>query len=193
MRAEQLYRVLMHAYPPGFRDTFGREMTLVFRDQQRDGLVARRYWIALIIEVASTAPRLWAEELYDSFLTMGMAMKLMSVLAILVGALETLNGFVESRAFAFGRRDALSQVLLALSIASAVLMTFAGLALLLRGRAAQTLGRLAAIGCLATFAFMAATRPMMSIAATTVGLAFPLALLITLFTKRGPADPAAVS
>jgi len=193
MRAEQVYRVLMHAYPPGFRDTFGREMTLVFRDQERDGLVARGYWIALAIDVASTAPRLWTEELYDSFRMRGTAMKLMSVLAMLVGVLETVNGLIESRAVAFGRRDGLSQVVLVLSIASAVLMTFAGLALLLRGRAARTAGRIAAIGSLATFAFMAATRPMMSIAATGVGLAFPVALLVTLFVKRGPADRAAVS
>ena len=193
MRAEQLYRVLLHAYPPGFRATFGREMTLMFRDQQRDGLVASRYWIALIIELTSTAPRLWAEEIYDSFLIRGTAMKLMSVLAILIGALETVNGLVESRAFAFGQRDALSQALLVLAIASALLMTVAGLALLLRGRAAQMTGRIAATGCLATFAFMAATRPMMSVAATAVGVAFPLALLIALFVKRGPADRAAVS
>lgn len=193
MRAEQFYRVLMQAYPPGFRNAFGREMTLVFRDQQRDGLVAWRYWIALIIEVASTAPRLWAEEVRESFLNMETAMKLMSVLAILVGVLETANGLVESQAFAFGQRDTLSQVVLVLSIASAVLMTFAGLALLLRGRAARTMGRLAAVGCLATFAFMASARPMMSVAATGVGLAFPVALLVTLLVKRGAATSATAS
>jgi hypothetical protein len=183
MSAERVYRALMHAYPPGFRSAFGREMTLVLRDQQRDGAVTWRYWIALVAEIAATAPRLWAEELHESFLMRTMMLKLMSVLSMLVGVLETVNTLLESHAGPVGQRDALSRSLLILLIASTVLLTFAGLALLLRGRAAQTTGRVAAISCLGAFAIMVATRPMMSIAATAVGLAAPVALLVALGTK----------
>jgi len=179
-RREQLYDFLMRAYPPAFRGAFRREMVFDFRDQQREGLITRDYWIALIIEIASTAPRLWVEELHDGFLQTELPMKVMAILAIVVGILETLNSLAESRAAAFGSRDPLSQLVLVLTIAGAVLLTLAGLTLLVRGHAARTVGRIAAVSCLATFAFMAAARPIMSIGATLLGIAFPLSLLVAL-------------
>lgn len=188
---EQFYGLLMRAYPPAFRREFGREMVLDFRDQCRDGLVTRRYWIALIIETASSAPRLWAEEFRDGFLLTELPMKLMAVLTTLVGIFETVNSLLEARTTAFGSRDPMSQLVLVLTIASGVVLAIAGLTLLVRGQAARTAGRIAAVGCLVSFAFMFAARPMMSIAATFVGIAFPLSLLAFLMvsarnTKRAP-------
>jgi hypothetical protein len=182
--AESMFRSVMCAYPPAFRRAFGRELVLVFRDQERNGLITRGYWVALIIEIVSTAPQLWAEELHDGFLITELTMKLMAILAILIGMLETLNSLSESREALFAHRDPVSRAVLILTIASALLLTLAGLALLVRGEAARTIGRIAAVGCLIAFVFMASARPMMSVGARLVGIAFPISLLVFLFVRR---------
>jgi len=180
---EWLYRLVLQLYPPDFRATFLREMVLVYRDQQRDGLVNARFWLTVVADATGAAPRLWLEELYDGLLMTEATVKIMAVFAILIGGLETLNSLAESRAAAFGGRDPLSQVMLVLAIAAAVLLTVAGLAMLVRGPSARKIGWIGALGCLGVFALMAATRPMMSVAATLAGLVFPAVMMAFLYVK----------
>lgn len=182
---EWLYRLVLQAYPPAFRGSYGREMVLVYRAQRRDGLVDTRYWLACIADAAATAPRLWMDELHDGFLATEGAMKTMGILSVIAGLLEAANSLAEFRAAPFGGRDLLSQAVLVLVIATSVLLAVAGLALLFRGHAARRLGWIGAVTCLGTFSLMLATRPMMSIAATGLGIAFPLTLWIFLYVKRG--------
>jgi hypothetical protein len=181
---EWLYRLVLQAYPPGFRGSFGREMLLVYRAQRRDGVVDSRYWLACIADAGATAPRLWMDELHDGFVATARAMKSMGILSVIAGLLETANSLVELRVSAFGERDPLSQAVLVLVIATGVLLTVAGLAFLFRGDAARRLGWISAVTCLGAFSLMLATRPMMSIAATGLGIAFPLALWIFLSVNR---------
>lgn len=181
---EWLYRLVLRAYPPAFRGSFGREMLLVYHAQRRDGVVDTRFWLACIVDAVATAPRLWMDELHDDFLATERALKTMGTLSVIAGLLETANSLVEFRASAFGERDSLSQAVLVFLIATGVLLAIAGLALLFRGHAGRRLGWIGAVTCLGTFSLMLATRPMMSIAATGLGIAFPLALCILLYLKR---------
>jgi hypothetical protein len=59
-----------------------------------------------------------------------------------------------------------------------------GVALLVRGRRAIKLARVAAFGCLIVFAALAAVRPGFSIASLLLGMAFPVAMLLFL-RRRG--------
>ncbi|HEY4215532.1 MAG TPA: hypothetical protein VGM67_00255 [Gemmatimonadaceae bacterium] len=190
---EWLYRLVLHAYPPEFRGSFGREMLSVYRAQHRDGVVDIRYWFACITDAVATAPRLWMEELHEGLRATGGTMRRMGMLAAIAGVLETANSLIELRASAFGERDTVSQAVVLLVTATGVLLTVAGLALLFRGDAARRLGRIGAAGCLGAFSLMLVTRPMMSMAATGLGIAVPLALWLFLYVRRtkGETRPAA--
>lgn len=181
---EWMYRLMLQLYPPDFRASFEREMVLLYRDQRREGVVNARFWMSFVAETLGNAPRLWVEELRDGLLNTEAAVKVMGLLTLLIGALETLNSLVESRSYNFGSRDSLAQLLLVLAIASAVLLTLSGLALIFRGPSARRTGWIAAVFCLGTFILMAATRPMMSVAAMLVGVAFPLVMMAFLFARR---------
>src|SRR5205823_13870582 len=107
-------------------------------------------------------------------------------LAMLIGALEAANSVAE--AFAGGSRGGPGLAIAAVVVAavSALLLLAAGVALLARARGAATLARNAAVICLVVFAAIAAIRPMFSIAASILGIGFPVALLIVLYrSPRG--------
>ncbi|MGZ8455127.1 MAG: hypothetical protein ACXW61_01910 [Gemmatirosa sp.] len=69
---ERVYRVLLRAYPASFRTAYGREMTLLFRDQLNDRRRASerrgearagvgayaRFWAAVVWDVTRSAPAL---------------------------------------------------------------------------------------------------------------------------------------
>ena len=181
---EWLYRIMLQAYPPAFRGTFGREMLLVYRAQRRDGVVDTRYWLASIADAAATAPRLWMDELRDGFHSAEGTMKTMGIISALAGLLEIANASVELRASAFGGRDLLSQTVLVFVIATASLLVVAGVALLFGGHAARRLAGIGAAACIGAFLLMLATRPMMSVAATGLGIAFPLVLWLSLYVSQ---------
>lgn len=181
---EWLYRLMLQAYPPAFRGSFGREMLLVYRAQRRDGVVDMRYWLASIADAAATAPWLWLDELHDGFHSAEGAMKTIGILSALAGLLELTNAFVELRASAFGGRDVVSQAVLVLVIATASLLVVAGIALLFGGRGARRLAGIGAAACIGAFSLMLATRPMMSIAASGLGIAFPLVLWLSLYVSQ---------
>jgi hypothetical protein len=181
---ERVYRLLLLAFPPRFRHAYQREMLLFFRDHRREAHGrAVRFWAALCLDTARSAPRLWREQLTD-MITTGETMKTMAILAMLVGAVELLNTGVELNAGGFVGRDLLSQVTLVLVILSAILLVACGIALLRRGQGAIVLARLTGVACLGAFAFLGLARPQLSGLAMLLGIGFPLALLLFLLIRR---------
>ena len=88
--AERVYRLLLRAYPAGFRAEYGREMVLVFRDRRRDESARGiRFWSEMIWDVARSAPALrldafrirWEEDIQ----TGEEKMRTMAILAVLIG------------------------------------------------------------------------------------------------------------
>jgi putative ABC transport system permease protein len=54
-RSERIYRWLLRLYPRDFRDEYGEEMSLVFRDRATDGPV--RLWLQVLRDLVFHAPR----------------------------------------------------------------------------------------------------------------------------------------
>jgi hypothetical protein len=195
MAGERLYRVLLRAYPARFRESYEREMVLVFRNQRREGATrALSYWTALLLDVARSAPPEWREELSSNIHPGGVLVKTMAIVAVLVAAFELVNTAAEVKMGGFAGRDPLAQAAIVAAMLAMLGLLAAGVGLLRRGRAAEPLARLAATGCLASFAFIGLARPMLSILAMLAGIGFPLALLAWLFARRArPTSGAATS
>jgi hypothetical protein len=186
MHDERLYRVLLRAYPSRFREAYEREMVLVFRDQRRDGATRDlSYWIALLMDVARSAPREWREEVTANIHSGEIFVKAMAIVAVLVAAFELVNTSAELQSGGFAGRDVLSQTAIVVAILAVLALLVSGIGLLRRGRAATPLARIAAVGCLGSFAFVELARPMFSMLAMLAGIGFPVALLVWLFVSRG--------
>lgn len=188
--AEHAYRQLLRAYPAGFREEFGREMALVFRDQHREcGASAVRFWAAILLDVARSAPPLRLEALRERWDTDTQTkegkMKPMAILAILIGAIEAVNALAEGWAGGLVNRDGSSLAALTFAVAAGVLLVVAGVQLLRRSHAAMALARGAAVACLAVFVIITLAKPMLSVFSTLLGIGFPIALLLFLFWTRG--------
>jgi len=54
-RSERIYRWLLHLYPRDFRDEYGQEMSLLFRDRATDGSL--RLWLQVVGDLVGHAPR----------------------------------------------------------------------------------------------------------------------------------------
>lgn len=62
MGAEQVYALLLRAYPAAFREEYAREMSSAFRRRRREGGAAGApFWVAVVADVLATAVRLHAE------------------------------------------------------------------------------------------------------------------------------------
>lgn len=178
--------LLLRAYPAGFREAYGREMLQLFHDQRREAGARRmQFWSAVVWDVICSAPGLRFESFCASWTgnmpTGGRKMIIMGILAVLIGGLEILNSLLEVFAGGFAGRSAETVLALVLAVLSSVLLLLAGIALLARARRAATLTRGAAFACLVVFAAIAALHPMFSVAATALGVGFPIALLIFLY------------
>jgi hypothetical protein len=188
--AERAYRMLLRAYPAGFRAEFGREMALVFREQHREcDARAVSFWAATLWDVARSAPQLRLEELRvrlnrDTQTEEG-KMKPMAILAILIGAFEAVNALAEGWAGGLVNRDASSLAALSIAVAAGVLLVVTGVRLLRRSSGAAALARGAAVTCMAVFVLITLTQPMLSIFSTIFGIGFPIALLLFLHWTRG--------
>ena len=88
---ERTYRLLLRAYPEGFRSTYGREMEQVFRDQRREAAKCdARLWAETMWDVVRSAPALrmeatralWYEDIHPE----EGKMKTMARLAMTIGA-----------------------------------------------------------------------------------------------------------
>jgi hypothetical protein len=185
MAGERLYRLLLRAYPAHFRDSYEREMVLVFRNQRRDGATrALSYWTGLVMDMARSAPREWREELSSNIHSGGVFVKTMAIVAVLVAAFELINTAAEVQGGGFAGRDPLAQAGIVAAVLAMLGLLASGVGLLRRGRAAEPLARIAATGCLTSFAFTGLARPVFSNLAMMAGIGFPLALLAWLFTRR---------
>ena len=183
---ERVYALLLRAYPAGFREAYGREMLQLFRDQRREASAREvRFWSAILWDVACSAPGLQLESIrgrWGGDIQIGGAkMKTMAILAVLVGALETLNSLAEIFAGGLVGRGSASMLAMVLAALAPVLLLLSGVALLVRPRRAATLARGAALTCLVVFATIAALQPIFSIASTVLGVGFPIVLLLFLF------------
>ena len=188
-RAERLYRLLLRAYPAAFRAVYEREMTLCFRDQCREANAGTlRFWIAVIWDVAQSAPALraeaWRARGGENTRTLGAIMKIFAMLTVLLGVFGALGAIVDGvsgQQQGFGGTHLLSVVLGALAGAS---LLVAGVALL---RGPTSGRRTATIASLASLVLMVLVRlvfPWMSIFAQLVGYGLPIALLIALHWPR---------
>lgn len=185
-RAERAYRLLLRAYPEGFRAAYGREMLLVFRTMVRDrGAAAPGLWLETIADVARTAPILRAEAMRarttPTSRTEDGRMKTMGVLAVLIGLLQAVNAVVELNA---GGAAGWPGLVVAMAIVLSVLLLVAGVALLADTPSAPVLAQIAAVSWLALVVVVRTVHPWMSIVSTVLAVVFPIALLAYVWTRR---------
>jgi len=169
-------------------------MVLVFRDQRREaGASGVRFWAAVVCDVARSAPPLrveaWRATWDVGTPTEEGTMKPMAILAVLIGALETVNALGEGWAGGVANGDGYSLAAGALGAVAGVLLVAAGIALLRRARGATAWARTAAATCLALFVFTALVTPRLSILATLLGVGFPIVLLLFLRWSQGRSVP----
>ena len=178
--AERAYALLLRAYPPAFRASYGREMTLTFRDLLRDaGRPRLGFWMAIVADVARTAPTLRAEALRArGSATLRLEdgrMKTMGALAVSIGLLQAVNALVELKG---GGTAGWPGLVVAMAIVLSVLLVVAGVALLAEASSARTLSQIAAVCWLVLVVLARAVHPWMSVFATLLAVVFPVALLV---------------
>lgn len=190
--AERTYRLLLRAYPADFRAAYGREMTLLFRDRRREvGAASARLWVEMTWDVARSAPALrleaWRARWDADTRTGGGTMKTMAILAVLIGVFEALNAVAEAWPGGFAGSDGYGLRLagVVLTLAAGALLLASGIAMLRRTSGATTLARAAAVACLAVVVLVRLVQPWMSIFSMLLGIAFPIALLLSLYRTRG--------
>jgi hypothetical protein len=186
---ERVYRVLLRAYPSGFRAEYGYELTLAFRDARRDARGARlRFWTHMMLDLARSAPaqRLEALRTYRKhhFPSKEAHVKTMGVLAMLIGVLQAVNAIAELSAGS-ARDGAWPIAVVLLALLLGLLLVAAGVAMLGRSRLASLLAQASAIAWLVLVVLVRAVHPWMSIASTILAVVFPLALLIFFQLGRG--------
>jgi len=193
--AERVYRLLLRAYPAGFRAEYGREMVLVFRDRRRDESARGiRFWSEMIWDVARSAPALrldafrirWEEDIQ----TGEEKMRTMAILAVLIGVTEAANALAEGWAGGIANGGFwLAGIIL--TVVAGTLLVVAGVAMLRRAPGAVPWARVAAITCLTVVVLIRLVDGWMSIFGTLLGIVFPIALLFFLWwtRRRGPSAP----
>src|SRR6267143_1485066 len=178
MSAEDIYRLLLRAYPPDFRAEYGREMMLLFRDQCRESDVRTvGFWARVLWDVVRSAPALRAE----ATRTVEVIMKLAAMLTVLLGVFGIVNAVVEWVAGSKGAIDGRYVLAVVLAVCASVLLLGAGAAILLRRPQAA---RLALLASLVLFIVARLLFPWMSIFAQLVGFGLPVALVIALYWPR---------
>jgi hypothetical protein len=183
-RDERVYRVMLRIYPRQFLDAYESEMLVAFRDQRRDTHGGHTPWTQLLVDLARSAPAAWRDQLEDDVHTGAVAMKLIAIVAILVGVYETLNTILELVAGGLGDRGALVLLGLVLAAAIGLVLAGSGIALIRRGRDAARFATTACIACFVIFAVTGLMRAGLSGLATVAGLAFPVILLAFLMLHR---------
>jgi hypothetical protein len=183
MSAEWIYRLLLRAYPPAFRAEYEREMVLVFRDQcQESDVRTVGFWVAVIGDVARSAPALRMDAWRENTRTMEVIMKLAAVLTLLVGVLGILNAVMEWLAGGNGTTE--HALALVLGVGASALLVAAGVAILRPTERGRQVGRLAVLASLVLIVAARLLHPWMSIFSQLVGFGLPVALLIALYWPR---------
>src|SRR6267143_1984286 len=180
MSAEDIYRLLLRAYPPDFRAEYGREMMLLFRDQCRESDVRTvGFWARVLWDVVRSAPALRAE----ATRTVEVIMKLAAMLTVLLGVFGIVNAVVEWVAGSKGAIDGRYVLAVVLAVFASVLLLGAGAAILLRR---PQPARVALLASVVLFVAARLLFPWMSIFSQLVGFGLPVALLIALYWPRKP-------
>jgi len=189
-RAEKIYRLLLHAYPSSFRADYGRDMTQLFRDQWREGSRnALHFWCTIAWDVAQSAPHLrleaWRGRVQANTPTMGVIMKIISILTVLLGLFTALSAVGEvaagSQQGALGTAYLLAIVLGA--VAGGLLLT-AGVAALRDTPSGRRTASRCAIASLVAFLVARLVFGWMSIFAQLVGIVLPIAIIVMLYRRR---------
>ena len=193
---ERTYRLLLRAYPEGFRSTYGREMEQVFRDQRREAAKCdARLWAETMWDVARSAPALRLEATralwYEDIHAKEGKMKTMASLAMLIGAVVVASALAEGWAGGLVNHDGRSLTAGVLGVVAGALLLAAGIGLLRGSRRAAVRAQGAAVTCLGVFALITLAAPRMSLLTTLLGVGFPVALLLFLRRSRvqGPSAP----
>ena len=187
---ERTYRLLLRAYPEGFRSTYGREMEQVFRDQRREAAKCdARLWAETMWDVVRSAPALRLEATralwYEDIHAKEGKMKTMASLAMLIGAVVVASALAEGWAGGLVNHDGRSLTAGVLGVVSGALLLAAGIGLLRGAPRAAVRAQGAAIACLGVFALITLAAPRMSLLTTLLGFGFPVALLFFLRRSRG--------
>lgn len=191
MSAEQIYRLLLRAYPGDFRAEYGREMVLLFRDQCRERDVRTLgFWAAVISDIARSAPALHAEAWRETLRTLEVIMKLTAILMVLVGVLGIMNVVIEWTAGGTGTTA--HALALVLSVGAGVLLLVAGAAILRPTGSGRQAGRLALVASLVLIVAARLLHPWMGIFAQLVGIGMPVVFLIALYWPRRASTSGAV-
>jgi hypothetical protein len=197
MSAEGVYRLLLRAYPSDFRSRYGREMSLLFRDEYRTrGATAFGFWITMVWDVARSASSMWVEEWsarVERFTrTLEAVMKLAGILAVLLGLLGVLNTLAETVAAMRGTLEGGHALSVALGGIAAVLLITAGAALLRSTPSSRQTATIALVASLVIILITRLTHPWMSGLSQLVGIGLPIVLLAVLHGpgRRGPSTSA---
>lgn len=191
MSAEQMYRLLLRAYPGDFRAEYGREMVLLFRDQCRERDVRTvAFWAAVISDIVRSAPTLRAETWRETLRTLEVLMKLTAILMVLVGVLGIVNAVIEWTAGGTGTTG--HALALVLSVGAGLLLLVAGAAILRPTGSGRQAGRLALVASLVLIVAARLLHPWMGIFAQLVGIGMPVVFLIALYWPRRASTSGAV-
>jgi hypothetical protein len=190
MSAERVYRLLLRAYPSSFRSEYGREMTLLFRDEYRSrNAPALGFWVAMVWDVARSAPSRWAEVLWarvrDYTPIVEVIMKLAGILAVLLGVYGVVSALVEAVAGMRGTPSGAYILAVVLGIIAAALLLTAGAALVrspVSGRHTATITLLASLVIVLIARLL---HPWMGMLALIVGIGSPILLLAALHWPSG--------
>ena len=186
MSAERVYSLLLRAYPRSFRSEYGREMTLIFRDQFRSGNASLLgFWATIVWDIARSAPPMWVDALCarmnDCTRIFEGIMKLAGIFAVLLGAYGVLNAFAEAVPGMRATPSGAYILAVALGISAACLLLTAGAVLLRRPVSGRHTASIASLASLVTVVIARLLHPWMSMLALLVGIVLPIALLAALY------------
>jgi hypothetical protein len=185
MSAERIYCLLLRAYPRSFRSEYGRQMTLIFRDEFRSrNAAALGFWVTIVCDVARSAPPMWVDALCarmnDYTRIVEVIMKLAGIFAVLLGAYGVVNAFAEAVPGMRGTLGGAYILAVSLGVIAAALLLTAGAALLRSPVSGRHTATIASLASLVTVVIARLLHPWMSMLALIVGIALPIALLAAL-------------
>jgi hypothetical protein len=199
MSAERVYRMLLRAYPSGFRSEYGREMTLIFRDEYRNrNSAAVGFWLTMLYDVARSATPIWVEVLFaratDNARIVEVIMKLAGMLAVLLGMYGAVNAVAEAVPGMRGTPGGAYILTLVLGVIAGVLLVSAGAAVLHNPVSGRRTATVTSLASLAIILIARLLHPWMSMLALIVGIGLPIALLATLYwpNRHGPSTSRAM-
>jgi energy-converting hydrogenase Eha subunit B len=199
MSAERVYRLLLRAYPRDFRSEYGREMTLVFRDEYRSrNAAALAFWLTMLCDVARSATPMWIEVLRarvkDYTRIVEVIMKLAGILAVLLGAYGAVNAVADAVAGMRGTPSRAYILAVVLGVIAAALLLTAGASLLRSPASGRHTATITLLASLVIVLIARLLHPWMGMLALIVGIGLPIVLLAALHwpNRRGPNTSRAV-